>query len=178
MSPRRPEPLHVQIRPLAEPEIRLLEWHLPEGQALHKHRRRFERQQADEVLYLAAWYDEQPIGHILVNWPGPPQAELASLRDCPNLEDLRVSEPFRCRGVGSQLLARAEGLAVQRGIQQVGLAVGVANRRARKLYLRRGYQDSGLGEFVNRWRLAEVDGREQWGEERCVYLVKRLAPPP
>src|SRR5215472_7140398 len=108
--------LPVQVRPLAEAEIHLLERHLAaDVAASDKHRQRFARQQAGEVVYLVAWHDDLPVGHALVVWGGPAQPELAALRDSPEIEDLYVGAPFRSRGVGSRLLASAETLAAQRG---------------------------------------------------------------
>jgi GNAT superfamily N-acetyltransferase len=169
----RETPLHVQIRPLAATEIRLLEWHLAfDWAASGKHRQRFERQEVGEVVYLVAWYDDAPVGHVLLKWQGPTNPELATPRDCPDLEDLFVSPVLRSRGIGSQLLAAAESLAVQRGCSRIGLAVDVANSRARALYRRRGYRKVGRGTFVNRWSWLGRDGQKAWSEETCIYLVK------
>src|SRR5262249_32047467 len=137
-------------------------------------RRRFARQQAGEVVYLVAWHDDLPVGHVVVVWGGPAQPELAALRGSPELEDLYVGAPLRSRGVGSQLLAAAEIMATQRGFARIGLAVGVDNPRARALYERRGYRDAGLGAHQNRWSTVDRTGEVRWHEERCTYLIKEL----
>jgi GNAT superfamily N-acetyltransferase len=172
---RREPPLHVQIRPIAAKDVRWLEWHLAQDHAaLDKHRRRFERQEAGDVVYLVAWYDETPIGHVLVQWDGTEKKELAAIADCPDLEDLFVHPGFRSRRVGSQLLAAAEARVKQRGFARVGLAVALDNPRARKLYERRGYAPSALGPFLDRWQATRPDGSVGWIEEPCVYLIKTL----
>jgi len=171
----RPTPLHAQIRPVTEPEIRLLERHLgTDWAAADKHRRRFAQQFEGNVVYLVAWYDEVPVGHVLLKWAGATEAALATLRECPDLEDLYVGAPFRSRGVGSQLLTAAEALATERGFAQLGLAVGIDNPRARALYEQRGYRDAGLGVYPNRWSSLDRTGQTQWHEETCFYLTKPL----
>ncbi len=56
----------------------------------------------------------------------------------------------------------------------MGLGVGIENVRACSLYERRGYKDSGFGEYRESGRYVDENGREQSWEETCVYLIKRL----
>lgn len=147
---------------MVEPDLRLLEWHLPPSNGdLALHRRRFARQESGEAVYLVAWYDQQPIGHVYLTWTSP--SALPDPRGCPRLDDLLVSAAFRRRGVGSQLLAAAEGLAGRHGDRQVGLVVARANRPARALFRARGYQAGGLDLAFDR--------------QRQLYLVKLNVSP-
>lgn len=70
--------------------------------------------------------------------PDPAPAELLRLY---------VQQPFARRGVGRQLLARAEALAREAGAAQLWLTTWVHNRRARAFYAACGYQDLGLTQF-------------------------------
>lgn len=121
-------PLHVRIRPLAEGEIRELEWRLP-GPTLDHHRSRFDAQVAGELTCFVAWYDETSIGVIVVWWKGDQNAAI---------EDLFVLPAFRRRGVGAQLVARTEAAAGARH-RSVSAVVPRANRPARGLFAERGY---------------------------------------
>ena len=93
------------------------------------------------------------------------------------LSDLYVVESVRSRGIGSRLLDYAEELVQHRGAPQLALGVAVDNPRARSLYERHGFQDSGLGEYTSRWQEIDEHGRQHWYEEREVCLVKSLLLP-
>ena len=169
--------LAVQVRPLRDHELGTLEgrinldWGNPA-----KHRRRFEKQQRDEAVYLVAWHGDLPVGHGLVKWGGSTDDDVRSQIDgCPDVEDLFVHPDYRSKGVGRQILSRAEQLAEERGYSRLGLGVSVDNPRARSLYQRCGYEDSGVGQYTARWLYTDKDGQKQWWEETCTYLVKRLS---
>jgi ribosomal protein S18 acetylase RimI-like enzyme len=100
-----------------------------------RHEERIERQFRGEVIYFLALVRDYPIGHALLKWSGKPTAP-----DYPDVEDLRVFEPFRGLGVGTALLDACEQACRERGISEIGLAVGVENARARALYERLGYR--------------------------------------
>lgn len=125
---KRP-PLHVRIRPIEAGEVRELEWRLP-GTTLDVHRVRFDRQTTGALAYLVAWYDGTSIGHVVVAWKGEEAV----------LEDLFVLPQFRRRGVGAQLVARAEAAAVSGGRQCIAVLVPRVNRPARRLFSERGYR--------------------------------------
>ncbi len=165
----------MSIRPIAERELELVERQLPSGSP-EKHRLRLALQRAGQVVYLVAWQGDTPVGHALLIWRGSPHEPIASrLRDCPDIEDLWVSPDHRSRGIGSQLLSAAEGLVRQRGYPRVGLGVAVGNTRARALYERRGYRESGLGPFQHGVSPADSRGPGRLQTETDVYLVKELS---
>ena len=163
----------VQIRPLSEDEVGFLEQcsRRPPGM----HRDRLARQQEGKVVYLVAWHEGRPVGHVLLEWAGTASEPMAShLKRCPELSDLFVVPEYLSRGIGAQLMEAVESLVRRQGYSQVGLGVAIDNPRARSLYERRGYGDSGLGEYSIRWTLLDEDGQERRMEEVCVYLVKPL----
>ncbi|HUY98816.1 MAG TPA: GNAT family N-acetyltransferase [Thermomicrobiaceae bacterium] len=125
-------------------------------------------------LYLGAWLDERPVGHVWLEWV--PEHDGAASRpiDCPRLVDLYVVAQLRSRGIGTRLIAAAEQAAAERGHRCVGLDVGLDNPRAYALYARLGYVDAGLGRFWISWQYVDAEGRMQREGEECVYLVHRL----
>ncbi|MHB0870332.1 MAG: GNAT family N-acetyltransferase [Chloroflexota bacterium] len=165
----------VQVRPLTQEEVGLLEQRL-DSDPSEKHRQRLALQQQGLVLYLAAWKGQEPVGHLLLKWDGTEDEPMASrLADCPDIEDLWVRPDLRSGGIGSRLLAAAEDLARQRGYPRVGLGVGIDNLRALALYQRRGYQDSGFGEYPHAVYYLDEQGQHRVRWEICVYLTKRLS---
>lgn len=164
----------VEIRPLAGEEIGLLDWYMACGPP-EKHRERFARQRKGKVVYLVAWYENLPVGHVLLKWDGSTDKPMVSeLDSCPDVEDLFVSPDNRSRGIGSQLMDAVENLTKRQGYSRVGLGVGIENVRACSLYERRGYEDSGFGEYRESGRYVDENGREQSWEETCIYLIKQL----
>ena len=81
------EPLSIQIRPIVHEDIGLLEEHMAFDWAnLGKHRQRFLKQEEDRAVYLIAWEEGLPVGHLLVKWQKEAEEPLASeLEDCPDL---------------------------------------------------------------------------------------------
>lgn len=167
------QPIDCEIRPLAQAEIPLLDAHLDARRLAGRHAERFERQREGALTYLIAWRDGLPVGHALARWTGAMDEFVSSrIADCAHIEDLFVTPNMRSRGVGSRILAHAEGLALGRGFGRIGLAVGIDNPRARSLYERRGYADAGFGIFEIGGTYRGMDGVERRWREVCEYLVK------
>jgi GNAT superfamily N-acetyltransferase len=128
---------------------------------------------------LIAWLGGQPVGHVLLRWDGPAEADLAArlapLGKHPLIGGLDVHPDYRSRGIGSGLMAAAEKRARQRNQPRIGLLVGVENVRARALYERLGYTDAGLGPCYTSWSYIGPDGRWRTEGGCCIYLVKELA---
>lgn len=134
-----------------------------------QHAGRLALQRADEGMYLIAWVDDAPLGHVLVKWTGGRAGH-------PEIEDLFVAESHRNAGIGKALLGAAEEEARRRGLEQVGLAVGLDEGydAAHHIYDARGYEDAGLETFWLIWTATDDDGVERDGRELCVYRVKAL----
>jgi ribosomal protein S18 acetylase RimI-like enzyme len=163
----------LTIRPIAAGDIPLIDTLMPRRMP-GTHRERMEKQERGEALYLVAWLDVRPVGHLLLRWDGSASSPGASTT-WPTFSDISVPADLRSRGIGSQLMEHAERLVAQRGYRQVGLSVALDNPRARALYERRGYRDSGLGTHNSRWPYLDEQDRECWHQETCVRLVKQLA---
>ena len=168
--------LAIKTGPLAEDELGVVEgllnfdWGNPQ-----KHKEQLEMQQRDELIYLIAWVEKQPVGHAVLEWAGKAHAALAcKVRNGPHVDDLFVHPEQRSKGISTQLLDRAQNMAVQRGYRCVGIRVAIDNHRARTLYNHLGYGEVGVGEYVDRWQYTDKDGRQVWHQESCNYLVKSL----
>jgi GNAT superfamily N-acetyltransferase len=142
----------MEIRPVAETEIALLEKRFPQG-GVAQHAERFGRRLRGEAAYLAAWPQELPVGHTLIHWGSSRDGPVADrLRfPCPDLEDLFVLSGRRSQGIGGQLPDFAERLASEHGCGHLGLSVAAeTNASARRLYGRLGCHDARFGEYVER----------------------------
>lgn len=127
------------------------------------------------AVYLVAVIDGEIAGHLFLKWDGPDGDVLRSkLAPCAEIEDLRVSEPLRSRGIGSALLAEAAALIAAHGQARLGLAVGVDNHRARALYERTEFRQADIAPFDVRWQYRAPTGALAWGSERCTYMVRRV----
>lgn len=58
--------------------------------------------------------------------------------------ELVVAEHAQGRGVGTQLMRRAERWAGRRGFRHLTLETGAANEAARSFYHSRGYREEGI----------------------------------
>jgi putative acetyltransferase len=143
----------IEIRPLADAEVALVDARLP----LHR------LDQAGPGIYLVAWEAHEPVGHAYLDLAEPPE-----------LGDVFVLPARRRRGVATALTAAAEHEAARRGFDRLRLSYGIANDAARLVYERAGYVDAGLpqkrvqGTILVRGRPLEVD-------DTLVYLEKPLA---
>lgn len=166
----------VRIRPIAEKDVSIVEEHIAfDWGAPRKHIERFISQENGDALYLVAWDGKLPVGHLLLKWRGTADEPVASeIKDCPDLEDLFVCPDYRSSGIGTRLLECAEHAAAKRGDTRIGLGVSVDNPRARSLYERLGYIDTGLDEYEAGGVYIERDGSERTWSEVCVYLTKPL----
>ncbi len=169
----------VRIRPIAAEDLAIVEERVAfDWAAPRKHRERFERQERGEVSYLVAWdeLDEKlPVGHLLLKWRGTADEPMApNIKDCPDLEDLFVIPDYRSCGIGTRLLECGEQAASERGHARIGLGVGVDNPRARSLYLRLGYRETGTGQYETGGVYIDRDGSEKSWSEVCIYLTKQL----
>jgi GNAT superfamily N-acetyltransferase len=165
-------PAAPEVRPIAEPEVAVLDAAYPERES--RHRIRFRRQLVGEGIYFVAWFGEEPAGWVFMMFP-----EHASERALggAQLSDLQVAAQYRGTGLGRALLDAAEQAAGDAGWDTIGLSVTVSNpdnELARSIYHRRGYRDSGQGEFHDGYHYHDAAGTRRYHGEQHVYLIKRL----
>ncbi len=173
--------MRIVVRRVEADELPHVEESIPAGApgVLARH---LAEQEAGRAVFLGAWLGSRPVGRVLLRWSGPGSRQMISrtshLDPHPYVEALFVLPAFRSQTIGSQLLDTAEVAAWERGFDAIGLAVGVWNVRARALYERRGYRDTGIGEIESGYAFVDVKGVERYEREICVYLVKQLGEAP
>ena len=166
------------VRPCREEDLPTLDEMSPSPGQSRFHHRRFERQQAGEVVYLTAWLAGAPVGNLCVILAGPASAEArAGLPAGPEMNAFDVVPSLRSRGIGSALLAEAERLARELGHESAVIGVEKSNDAAHRLYERLGYRDWSGGVVRDSYTWTDEDGVEQVQEEDVLWMHKRLARP-
>jgi len=168
--------LTIAIRPAEEYQLAFLEEQFSPQSLSENHHRRYAVQARSDGMYLIAWSDDTPIGHLLLIWEAPDE-DVA--RGYPPrtayLQSGGTREAYRRKGVMTRLIDEAERLAAEEGYRSIGLAVGSTdNPVARRLYERLGYRDWGKGEVTLTWEYARRDGRTGTESEVCIYMFKDL----
>ena len=168
-------PVPAVVRPASTEDLALLNEHLHLWGPPDYHERKLGEQRSGEMLWLIAWHDGLPVGHLQIGWSGTERPEMqAHLGNCPHVSRVGVRADMRSQGIGSSLIEGAEDIIRKRGYSKVGLGVGIENVRARQLYQRLGYRHSGHRTYTICWY--QYDGNEspERVEEVCVYLLKDL----
>jgi ribosomal protein S18 acetylase RimI-like enzyme len=125
---------------------------------------------------LVAWFDGKPIGHVQIRWRGSVHSFVrARLPKTPEIRRLRVHPDAQGRGAAKALLREAEELAVALGYRSVGLAVGVTNETAIRLYRRCGYASSSISDFNSSMGMDEQGNRYTHTVQYMVKPVGRSA---
>ncbi len=111
-------------------------------------------QQLIESPNAATWIAEENaelIGFSIVEWPEGPDGAAAYI------QTLEAHPAFRGRGIGAELLGRAESSARAAGALSIALHVDVENATAIRLYESRGYSRRGREEsYYARHRAAFI----------------------
>jgi GNAT superfamily N-acetyltransferase len=116
--------------------------------------------------YLVAWDGDEPVGHVFTAWR---DTELG----VPELQDMYVVPDRRNAGVGTALVAVAEGLARDRGHERCSLSTSATNGAAQRLYERLGYEAAGVERRVE--GTIEVRGGTIEVDDTIVYFAKSLS---
>ena len=82
----------------------------------------FSQQEAGDRLVWVAYCEDQFAGYCTLKW----QSDYESFREqgIPEIKDLNVLPPFRCKGIGSKLLETVENEAFKKG-NTVGIGAGL-----------------------------------------------------
>jgi GNAT superfamily N-acetyltransferase len=162
----------MRIRPLAADELERVVGFA--GRSSEQLQALLVAQLAGSASCLVAWLGEQPVGMASIAWDGPREAKVReSCPECPEVHSIEVEATRRSEGIGSRLLAHAEGLILARGHACAGLAVAIDNVHAYALYLRSGYAEPQRIEY-------ELPGQHGPSGQplRWRFLVKHFKPGP
>jgi ribosomal protein S18 acetylase RimI-like enzyme len=91
-----------------------------------------------------------------------------------SLQAAHVEPAYQSLGIATALLAHVEGIARQHGFRTMQLGVGKENARARKLYMRLGYEVT--GDEVARWTYSDGPRQVEVTED-CWTMRKELRSP-
>lgn len=157
----------IIVRVLRQEDVRCLEWHGgPDWRRFYEDE--WERHKRGDVFAVVADFNGFPIGHAALHWQGKP-----SHPHIPDLQSFRVLPAFRGLGIGSLLLHVAEDLVRLRGARQLGLAVGIDNEAARRLYERHGYRIAG-DPYDDVWQYVDARGETVTVREQVYDMVKDI----
>jgi len=172
------EELQIEIKPLEEENLELLEKEFSIDASSGHHRKRLERQNKKEGVYFIAWHNNSPVAHFLLHWSGPKNGSVTKYMDITKtayLEAGRTKKEYRRKGVATRLIQKAERLAKKYGCTAIGLEVGSTdNPDAKRLYEKLGYKDWGHGEFTISWEYIDKDGKKGIESENVIYMRKNL----
>jgi GNAT superfamily N-acetyltransferase len=141
---------------------------------LRHHEERWSWQQADHGVYLLAWNGQEAVGRATVLRRSTYENVRQTIGDAPEINAVEVT--LESQGIGTALMQSAERLAIQWGAVVIGLGVGPANRRARRLYERLGYADWGHGTVMDQWNELDHNGSGVHEHvDECLYLTKLLS---
>ena len=135
----------VDVHPLREEEFEAVCSHLP-GRLRTHHRSRLDEQRTGRYVYLIAWIDGVPVGHVGVGFPNDRRVvDRCEWGDRALVSDLWVESAFSGHGAGRALMVELERRCREIGVHGIGLDSGVSDgyAAARNLYRSLGYADDG-----------------------------------
>lgn len=166
------EPLQVRIRPAQVQDLEALEWG---GEYTH-FRRIYRRIMQDALkgrrLLLVAEADGELIGQIFIffdtGW-----RQFFNGRSTAYLHSFRVKPAYRNRGLGRELMDRAEQELMERGFAYAVISVAKDNLDARRLYEQLGY--TVFNEDDGEWSYLDHESVLQTVHEPAYVLQKALS---
>lgn len=160
-----------QIKPCQEDDLKFLEKNFrPDFQ-----KARYGAQKSGDGVYLIAWQNNIPVGHLMVRFFTTNNYLKDQGINIPYLEALEVKKEFRNQGIATSLMEEAEKILKSKGFTKVGLAVGVNNDNAYKLYEHLGFsEDPTIDKFLVSWILEDKFGKQITDQEMCVYMTKKM----
>lgn len=106
----------------------------------------------------------------MVQWSGcVGQHARAAHPGCVEINHLQVRADMRGQGAGTALIIAAQRLAESKGYTEVALGVSAANQAARRLYLRLGYEPTGIRDTTS-YSWFDAHGLEHYVEEETNCL--------
>jgi GNAT superfamily N-acetyltransferase len=161
----------MYIRPATQAEVdRLIA--LAEPASQHHLRARWETQQRGDGLFLLAHRDGEIVGHTML-FNQSKYAEVRAAHDPVEINALHAYVPGQ--GIGTAIIRATEAIAADWSRSAIGLAVGLDNPGARKLYERLGYHLWDGPQVVDTWTEQDAEGNiVRSHADPCDYLLKKL----
>ena len=173
---------NISIRPMQPGDVDLICQRMGANDGAG-HRSYVGKQSKEEGVYLVAWDEDVPVAYLFIRWAGNTEVprivdrypQAVQFAHCPEFCNVYVVPERRSQGIGTQLLRRAFQLARERGASRATICVDTDNPRARSLYERLGFVESGIGVFTTSGVLVDEAGRERpWRNGPQVMLVREL----
>ena len=138
-----------------------------------------ERQALNElILYFVVFNDAKTgqahdVGFCILNWQ--PKYSFFKKLGLPEIQDLNVLREFRRRGIARQVITFCEERAKEKGLEEMGIGVGLDVRfgPAQRLYVKMGYIPDGTGASYDRKQVGTGEFRPV-DENLCLMMTKTL----
>ncbi len=120
-----------------------------------------------------AMYEGRNAGYCILNWE--PKYGFFKAQGIPETQDLNILPQFRRRGLATAIIRHCEGLAQGRGLETMGISVGLhgAFGPAQILYTKLGYIPDGQGITYDRRIVGSGEFRAM-DDNLCLMMVKTL----
>lgn len=149
-------------------DLPLLEKFLPAIEGRHEFR--LGKQLKKEGQYLIYWENNIPIGCLLLEF----NSDLTLNRgETSEINVIYVAENQRSRGIAEKLLNEAISISQNDNCKYLCALVSKGNEKARSLYKKFNFVESGSGEFPGINKFFE-NGRFNNQKEIATYLIKYL----
>jgi GNAT superfamily N-acetyltransferase len=110
--------MNLLIRQANFSDLEILNQYLPTN-IPHFHEDKIRQQESGDSLWLIAWKENIPAGHLQIRWTGSKIDKVNKIiNNCPNIESVGVSEEYRRQGVGTQLTVDAIKLVKEKDIHK------------------------------------------------------------
>jgi len=162
----------VIIRKITRSDLPALEWN---GEYRHLRRVYSFSFQAQEFGRAVIWVAEHPdagiIGQIFLQLISD-RLELADGINRAHIYSFRIKPPYRCAGLGSIILNKAEAYLRESSFRYVTLNVAKSNQKAQRFYKRHNYQIA--SHESGRWSYPDDEGEWHDVEEPAWRMQKEL----
>ncbi|GJL85221.1 MAG: N-acetyltransferase [Micavibrio sp.] len=130
-------------------------------------------QAAGKRLLFMASLDERDSGYCILNWE--PKYGMFRKLAIPEIQDLNVLQEQRKQGIGTAMIHYCEELTRGKGIERMGIGVGLDRSygAAQRLYTKLGYVPDGNGVTYDRKLLSYGESRPL-DDNLCLMMVKSL----